>query len=92
MKLHVLAALVIAFSPLDDETAKPTTTDDDAPRFHCEWCRDTAGSGDQYLGGVENGIVWYGVWEDAVAEVQRTNRPLILHFAAPRCQAVPGVW
>ena len=49
MKLHLLAAVVIAFSPLDDETAKPTTTDDDAPRFHCEWCRDTAGSGVIFL-------------------------------------------
>ena len=38
------------------------------------------------------GIAWFGVWSEALAEAQRTNRPILLMSAAPSCQGVPGVW
>lgn len=45
---------------------------------------------------VPGGIVWYGTWEDAIAEVERTGKPLMLHFGSPRCPEqgvnVPGTW
>ena len=45
---------------------------------------------------VTDGIVWYGTWEDAMAEKERTGRPVMLHFGSPRCPAsgvnVPGTW
>ena len=45
---------------------------------------------------VTDGIVWYGTWEDAMAEKERTGKPVMLHFGSPRCPAkgvnVPGTW
>ena len=46
---------------------------------------------------LEDGIVWYGTWEDAMAEKERTGKPVLLHFGSPRCPSsqkvcVPGVW
>jgi len=44
----------------------------------------------------ENGIVWYGTWEGAMAEKERTGKPVMLHFGSPRCPkqkvCVPGTW
>ena len=44
----------------------------------------------------EDGIVWYGTWEDAMAEKERTGKPVMLHFGSPRCPSgdvcVPGTW
>lgn len=37
-------------------------------------------------------IAWYTSWEDALAESQRTNRPILVHAAAPQCSGVPGMW
>ena len=37
-------------------------------------------------------IQWFGTWEDARAEAQRTNRPILLTSAAPACQGVSGIW
>ena len=43
-----------------------------------------------------DGIVWYGTWEDAMAEKERTGKPVMLHFGSPRCPikgvSVPGAW
>ena len=43
-----------------------------------------------------NGIVWYGTWEDAMAEKERTGKPVMVHFGSPRCPngtvCVPGTW
>ena len=43
-----------------------------------------------------DGIVWYGTWEDAMAEKERTGKPVMLHFGSPRCPKdgvnVPGTW
>lgn len=40
----------------------------------------------------QSGIAWFGRWEDARAEAQRTGRPILLMSAAPRCSGVPGMW
>jgi uncharacterized protein YyaL (SSP411 family) len=37
-------------------------------------------------------IVWYTDLDQALAEAKRTNRPIFLQSAAPRCQDVPGLW
>ncbi len=45
---------------------------------------------------MEQGIVWYGTWEAAMAEKERTGKPVALHFGSPRCPSadvcVPGTW
>lgn len=43
---------------------------------------------------VSDGIVWYGTWEDAMAEKERTGRPVMLHMGSPRnpTTCVPGTW
>jgi hypothetical protein len=44
-----------------------------------------------------DGIVFYGTWEDAMAEKERTGKPVLLHFGSPRIPSeqkvcVPGTW
>ena len=45
---------------------------------------------------MEDGIVWYGTWEGAMAERDRTGKPVLLHFGSPRrpqdMVCVPGAW
>lgn len=43
---------------------------------------------------VSDGIVWYGTWEDAIAEMERTGKPVMLHMGSPRERntCVPGTW
>jgi hypothetical protein len=46
---------------------------------------------------LEDGIAWYGTWEAAMAEKERTGKPVMLHMGSPRCPAkpgyrVPGTW
>ncbi|MEZ6014140.1 MAG: hypothetical protein R3F49_03425 [Planctomycetota bacterium] len=38
------------------------------------------------------GIAWFGTWDAALAEAERTGRPMLFMSAAPQCQNVPGVW
>ena len=38
------------------------------------------------------GIQWYGTWEAAKTEAQRTARPILLIAAAPHCHNVSGIW
>ncbi|MBM3988300.1 MAG: hypothetical protein FJ294_10150 [Planctomycetes bacterium] len=40
----------------------------------------------------EPGIAWFGTWSEALAEAERTARPMLFMSAAPQCQRVPGVW
>ncbi|MBM4013453.1 MAG: hypothetical protein FJ293_00600 [Planctomycetes bacterium] len=40
----------------------------------------------------EPGIAWFGTWSEALAEAERTGRPLLFMSAAPQCSRVPGVW
>tara|TARA_R110002072_G_scaffold2288_10_gene18954 strand:- start:15810 stop:16067 length:258 start_codon:yes stop_codon:yes gene_type:complete len=37
-------------------------------------------------------IAWYSNLDDALAEAKRTNRPVLVHAAAPQCSGVPGMW
>ena len=43
---------------------------------------------------VPDGIVWYGTWKDAMAEMERTGKPVMLHMGSPRERnsCVPGTW
>lgn len=37
-------------------------------------------------------IVWFTQLDQAFAEAERTNRPILLHSAAPACSGAPGMW
>lgn len=43
---------------------------------------------------VKDGIVWYGTWEEAMKERERTGMPVMLHMGSPRDRStrVPGAW
>ena len=43
---------------------------------------------------VQDGIIWYGTWETAMAERARTGKPVMLHMGSPRDREtrVPGYW
>ena len=38
------------------------------------------------------GIAWFGTWDAALKEAERSRRPILFMSAAPQCQGVPGVW
>ncbi|MBY0231652.1 MAG: thioredoxin family protein [Gemmataceae bacterium] len=38
------------------------------------------------------GIQWFATLESAQAEAKRTERPILLVSAAPRCAGVSGIW
>jgi uncharacterized protein YyaL (SSP411 family) len=37
-------------------------------------------------------IAWYTSLDQAVADAERLNRPILLQSAAPQCGGVPGMW
>jgi hypothetical protein len=37
-------------------------------------------------------IAWFGRWNDAREESERTGRPILLMSAAPQCSGTPGMW
>ena len=38
-------------------------------------------------------IGWYGTWKGALAEAQRSGRPILLLSAAPQCAGgISGLW
>jgi hypothetical protein len=37
-------------------------------------------------------IPWYGTWKGALAEAERSGRPILLLAAAPQCHDISGVW
>lgn len=41
---------------------------------------------------VGQGIAWWGRWKPALAYAQETQRPILLSFASPRVEQVPGIW
>ena len=41
---------------------------------------------------VEAGVAWYGDWDAALAEAERSQRPIMLQFVRPACQGVSGVF
>jgi len=38
------------------------------------------------------GITWWGQWAPALAFAGQASRPVLLSFASPRVEQVPGVW
>ena len=38
------------------------------------------------------GIMWYTTWETALAEAQRSNRPLFFMAAAAECNGISGIF
>jgi hypothetical protein len=40
----------------------------------------------------DHGIRWWGEWKPALTYASRVQRPLLLSFASPRVEHVPGVW
>lgn len=47
---------------------------------------------DESSGGIEAGIVWYGVLNDGLAEAKESGKPILLVSAAPNCAGVSGLW
>lgn len=46
-----------------------------------------------YLGPrIDQGVSWWGQWEPALAYAGEVQRPILLSFASPRVEQVPGVW
>lgn len=52
----------------------------------------TADEGQQAETGIPQGIVWYGVLDDGLAEARATGKPILLLSAAPNCVGVSGIW
>jgi len=46
----------------------------------------------QVVTAVEPGVAWYGDWDAALAEAERSQRPIMLQFVRPACQGVSGVF
>jgi hypothetical protein len=41
---------------------------------------------------LDQGISWWGKWRPALAYAGELGRPILLSFASPRVEQVPGVW
>lgn len=87
--LSLVAALSSGYSSEGDETASPACDE-------LNFLEVPAGEFDPASVPMEDGIVWYGTWEDAMAEMDRTGKPVALHFGSPRRPkdevCVPGAW
>ena len=40
----------------------------------------------------KSGIMWYTTWDTALAEAQRSNRPLFFMAAAAQCSGISGIF
>ncbi len=40
----------------------------------------------------EREIAWLATWKQALAEANRTEKPILLAFGKPACEGVPGMW
>ena len=40
----------------------------------------------------EAGVAWYATWDTALAEAQRSNRPIFFMAAAGTCSGVSGIF
>ena len=38
------------------------------------------------------GIAWYSRWDTALAEAERSTRPILFQSASAQCSGVPGVF
>jgi len=83
LALFGLSAFTAAQAPPEGESAP-------------DYAEVEPGGDDPLSTAVTDGIVWYGTWEDAMAEKERTGKPVMLHFGSPRCPEggcyVPGTW
>lgn len=41
---------------------------------------------------LDKGISWWGEWKPALAYAGQVQRPILMSFASPRVEQVPGVW
>lgn len=86
----------VAIADPAHKPAAPPARTEAAPDYAAALKEVPAGEFDPLTIPMANGIVWYGTWEDAVAEVERTGKPLMLHMGSPRCPngtvCVPGTW
>jgi hypothetical protein len=41
---------------------------------------------------IDQGISWWGQWKPALTYAEAVWRPILLSFASPRVEQVPGVW
>lgn len=41
---------------------------------------------------IQRGITWWGEWNSALAYARKCQRPILMSFASPRVEQVPGVW
>ncbi|MGD8328699.1 MAG: hypothetical protein PVJ49_04635 [Acidobacteriota bacterium] len=41
---------------------------------------------------LQQGISWWGQWKPALAYAKQVRRPILMSFASPRVEQVPGVW
>lgn len=41
---------------------------------------------------LDQGISWWGEWKPALAYAGRVQRPILMSFASPRVEQVPGIW
>ena len=86
--------LLLASLALQD----PGATRDPAPKDPAPYVHDfelvAEGEFDRTSVPVTGGIVWYGTWEAAMAEVERTGKPVMLHMGSPRDRltCIPGYW
>ena len=51
---------------------------------------DDLGASDLDLG--QPGIAWYTTWETALAEAERSSRPIMFVAAATQCHGISGVF
>lgn len=52
----------------------------------------TASAADYEGPRVRDGITWWGKWRAALGYATRVQRPILMSFASPRVEQVPGVW
>lgn len=92
--VQVAQAPAEAPAPAPTQTTAPRT--DATQQLVSSLDEVDAGQFDPLSVPMDNGIVWYGVWEDAMAEFERTGKPVAIHFGSPRCPSgyvcVPGTW
>lgn len=48
------------------------------------------GASEQAMG--TPGVVWYSTWDTALAEAQRSQRPIFFMAAAAQCDGISGVF
>jgi hypothetical protein len=41
---------------------------------------------------LDQGISWWGEWKPALAYAGQVQRPILMSFASPRVEQVPGIW